>query len=80
MRIPHNLLLAQLLRQNAPQVESALAQLLDALQSPFVTAEAAQFQDTPATHALAGLPSEVARHRVLNTAQAAAFCNVSIPH
>ncbi len=26
------------------------------------------------------LPPDIARHKVLNTAEAAAFCNFSIPH
>ncbi len=32
------------------------------------------------TNSLDTLPSDIARHKVLNTAEAAAFCNFSIPH
>ncbi len=32
------------------------------------------------TNSLHALPADLARHKVLNTAEAAAFCNFSIPH
>jgi predicted DNA-binding transcriptional regulator AlpA len=34
----------------------------------------------PAVGSLSGFPEEFSRHRVLNTAEAAAFLNFSVPH
>ena len=32
------------------------------------------------TNALETLPVEISRHRLLSTAEAAAFCKISVPH